>query len=217
MSTHLELGVIGLGEFGLQLARTVAAMGHKVIGVDISQARVQQAQQELDQVYRADAAEEGVLRQLRFQDLDCAVVSVGEVELSLSITLDLQSLHLPDIRVRAVNVAHRKILARLGISQVILPEHDVAVMTAHRLLNPGLIDLIPKYGGIMVQELTVDAWAGKTLSELHLAGEYQILVLAIRRAGDKDFRFVPGASTRFERGDTLLVVGRLEDVRKLIS
>lgn len=30
-------------------------------------------------------------------------------------------------------------------------------MAAHQLANPGMLDLIPKYGGIATQELDVDS------------------------------------------------------------
>ena len=40
----LEIGIIGLGKFGLRMATTLASMGHTVIGIDMSDARVQLAE-----------------------------------------------------------------------------------------------------------------------------------------------------------------------------
>ena len=39
----LEIGVIGLGKFGLRMATTLVSLGHTVIGIDMSEARVQRA------------------------------------------------------------------------------------------------------------------------------------------------------------------------------
>ena len=47
----LEIGIIGLGKFGLRMATTLASMGHTVIGIDMSDARVQLAEELLDTVY----------------------------------------------------------------------------------------------------------------------------------------------------------------------
>ena len=44
----LEIGIIGLGKFGLRMATTLASMGHTVIGIDMSDARVQLAEELLD-------------------------------------------------------------------------------------------------------------------------------------------------------------------------
>ena len=98
----LEIGIIGLGKFGLRMATTLASMGHTVIGIDMSDARVQLAEELLDTVYKADATSLSVLRSLHVQDLDWVVISVGEgVEQSLSITLNVQELGGPKIWVKA--------------------------------------------------------------------------------------------------------------------
>ena len=94
----LEIGIIGLGKFGLRMATTLASMGHTVIGIDMSDARVQLAEELLDTVYKADATSLSVLRSLHVQDLDWVVISVGEgVEQSLSSTLNVQELGGPKI------------------------------------------------------------------------------------------------------------------------
>lgn len=216
MGKKLEIGIVGLGKFGLQLARTLVSLGHKVVGVDMSETRVHQAQDIIDQVYRADASDMSVLRQLRFQDLDCVVVSVGEsMEASLTVILNLQDLKVSRIWVKAVNREHRKILKRLGVEEAVVPEVDVATMTAHRLDNPGMLDLIPRYGGILVQEFEVNLWAGKSLIELDLMNRHSVLVLAVRKEGEDVWHFVPRANTLLDKGDTLMLVGRQENVKEL--
>jgi len=106
---------------------------------------------------------------LHVQDLDWVVISVGQsVEQSLSITLNVQELGGPKIWVKASNEEHKKILQRLHVTRAMVPETEAAVMAAHQLTHPGMLDLIPKYGGIAIQELRVEQWDGKTLVELNL-------------------------------------------------
>ena len=212
----LEVGVIGLGKFGMQLARTLASLGHTVVGVDGAPSKVQFAQDILDKVYRADASDIVALKELGFQHFDYVVVSVGQaMELSLTITLNLQEMGVRSIWVKSTSLEHRKILKRLGVQHAILPEHDTATMTAYHLNNPGMIDLIPKYGGILVQELVVENWAGKKLMELNLMNEHEVIVLAVQLSGSKEFTFVPKASTLLSAGDTIVVVGKMDNVNRL--
>lgn len=218
MNRKMEIGVIGLGKFGLQLSRTLEEMGHGVLGLDTGEARVRMAQDILSQVYQANATDIAVLQQLRFQDLDMVFVSVGDsMEASLLVVLNLQELGVRKIGVKAISNEHKKVLTRLGVDLVILPEHDVATHVAHRLANPGMLDLLPLGGGVLVQELVVDAWAGRTLLDLKLVSEYSVMVLAVKPASSKEYRFVPQANARLEKGDALVVIGKQADVLRLVS
>lgn len=204
-----EIGVIGLGKFGLRMATTLVSLGHTVVGIDMSDVRVQRAEEALDSVYKADATNIAVLRSLHVQDLDWVVISVGQsVEQSLSITLNVQELGGPKIWVKASNEEHRKILQRLRVNRAIVPETDAAVMAAHQLTYPGMLDLIPKYGGIAIQELKVDDWQGRTLIDLNLMQRFNVMVLGIRPAGEHSFNFVPHATTVLQKGDTIVLAGR---------
>ena len=212
----LEIGVIGLGKFGLRMAATLVELGHTVIGIEMSEARVQRAEESLDSVYKADATNIAVLRSLHVQDLDWVVISVGQsVEQSLSITLNVQELGGPKIWVKASNEEHKKILQRLRVTRAMVPETEAAVMAAHQLTHPGMLDLIPKYGGIAIQELRVDHWDGKTLIELNLMQEYSVMVMGIRPAGKNEFMFVPPATTVLRKGDALVVAGKADSMSGL--
>ena len=212
----LEIGVIGLGKFGLRMATTLVSLGHTVVGIDMSDTQVQRAEDALNSVYKADATNIAVLRSLHVQDLDWVVISVGQsVEQSLSITLNVQELGGPKIWVKASNEEHRKILQRLRVNRALVPEMEAAVMAAHQLTYPGMLDLIPKYGGIAIQELKVDAWHGKTLVELNLMQRFNIMVLGIRPVGGHSFDFVPPAMTVLNKGDTIVVAGRANSMSEL--
>lgn len=213
----LEIGIIGLGKFGSRMASTLVSLGHTVIGIDMSEMRVQRAEAALDSVYKADATNIAVLRSLHVQDLDWVVISVGQsVEQSLSITLNVQELNGPKIWVKASNEEHRKILQRLHIDRATVPETEAAVMAAHQLTYPGMLDLIPKFGGIAIQELRVEQWDGKTLVELNLMQRHGVMVMGVRSAGKHDFMFVPPAMTVLHKGDSVVVAGRAEAMGKLI-
>ena len=188
----LEIGVIGLGKFGLRMATTLVSLGHTVVGIDQAEGPVQRAEEALDSVYKADATNIAVLRSLNVQELGG-----------------------PKIWVKASNEEHKKILQRLRVNRALVPEMEAAVMAAHQLTYPGMLDLIPKYGGIAIQELRVDQWDGKTLIDLNLMQRFNVMVLGIRPVGEYSFMFVPPAVTVLHRGDTLVVAGRANAMREL--
>ncbi|MCC8194541.1 MAG: TrkA family potassium uptake protein [Deltaproteobacteria bacterium] len=216
MHTKLEVGIVGLGKFGLRFGSTLAELGHKVIGVDVDPEKVRAARETLSQVYEANATDKSALTQLRFQDLDAVAVSVGaSMETSILATLNVQELGVGDIIVKALGPAHVKVLQRLGVKKVVQPEADVATLTAYRLHSPGMLDLLPIGRGILVQELTVDAWEGKTLVDLNLRDKHGILIAAVQGAGEAEYRFVPDPRKPFAKGDKLLVIGRQREVAAL--
>ncbi len=203
-----EVGVIGLGKFGSALARTLKDLGGPVVGLDLSEANVKRAQDYLDQVYVADGTDALALRQLGFADFPHVVVSIGHsMEASILITLNLKELGVPQVWVKALSPQHEKILYRLGADLVVFPERYVAEQLAHRLAVPGLLQYLPLGGDIVLQELTVDKWQGKTLRELDLPNKLNMQIVAVRRQGDHKNSFLPRADTRLQAGDVVVAIG----------
>lgn len=216
MKKTLEVAVIGLGKFGMQIGITLMELGHKVVGLDDDEAKVRQASDTFSQAYVMDAADKTALEQLRIQDVDVVVVSVGQsMETSILVTLNLQELGVRKIIVKAASPEHGKVLKRLGVSRVIQPEVDVAIQTAHRIVNPGMLDLLPLGGGVLVQEVVINNWAGKNLMDLDLMNKHGVLVVAVKKAGEREVKFVPERMAAFAKGDKLILLGKPHAVMAL--
>ncbi|SIO30066.1 potassium channel family protein [Halodesulfovibrio marinisediminis] len=212
-----EVGIIGLGKFGGALAQCLSELGHTVIGVDSSASATKKTDEFLSQTYEADATDDNVLKQLRFMDLDEVVVSVGKsMEKSILIVLNLQEIGVKKMAVKAISHEHAVVLERLGVDTVIQPERDAASQYAHRIANPGMLDLLPLGGNILLQELIVDKWTGKTLIDLELTS-FGVMVVAIKKNGDTDYSFVPRADRILEKGDILVAIGKESDLLDLES
>ncbi len=213
----MEVGIIGLGKFGLQFGLTLTDLGHKVVGLDSSDIRVKAAGSLLARVYRGDGTDRSVLESLRFQDLDAVAVSVGKsMEHSVLAALNLHDMGVKNIVAKAYSSEHKEVLLRLGVHTVVQPEIDVAVQTAHRLNNPGMLDFLNLGGGVLLQEVTVKAWEGKTLADLNLTTNHGIMVVACKSVGEKEYRFVPPPRTPLQKGETLLLIGRPEAIQALV-
>lgn len=123
MGRKLQIGVIGLGKFGLAMAEALIQQGHEVMGVDQNQDRVQEVHPQLTSAYRADASDREALRQIGIAELDHVVISVGSsMETSLLAAMHLKDLGSPNLWVKAVNHEHQKLLQMIGVEQVVIPE-----------------------------------------------------------------------------------------------
>ncbi len=215
MTKKIDVGVIGLGKFGLSLATSLRELGHNVLGVDADEVKVRRAQEFLPQVYQADGTDKTALEQLGFSELDYVMVSIGNsMEGSILVSLNLQDIKAKKIWVKAISPEHEKVLNRLGVHFVVFPEKYVARQLAHRMAVPGILDYLPLGEGILVQEVAVGNWTGKTLRQLNLPPRFDVQVVAIKRSGRDKYQFVPRADASLNEGDTLVLLGNAENVMK---
>lgn len=216
MTRKIEVGIVGLGKFGLSLALTLSELGISVIGVDNSEARVKAAKPYISQVYQADGTDSKALEQLSFQDFNYVVVSTGDsMEASILVVLNLQEMGVDKIWVKAVSERHEKVLNRLGVDFVVFPEQFVAKQLAHRLAMPGMLEYLSMGDDVIIRERKVGDWKGKNLVELNLTNNYQVQVIAIRKVGEEKFSFVPNAAQILDEDDVLVLVGSRDNLMRL--
>ena len=216
-----QFGVIGLGRFGSAMATTLADLGHDVVGVDGSEERVRQLADTITHAIQLDATDERALRAAGINDVDVAVVSIGEnIESSLLVVMQLKELGIKTIVAKAVTPLHGRILEKLGVSRVIFPEREMAMRVAHGLVMPNVIDYIELSRDFSIVDLPAPAvFVGKTLKQLELRPRYGLTLIAIKRkpeAGAAEITNVaPTADERILAGDTLSLLGSNERIAQL--
>ncbi len=211
-----EVAVIGLGKFGFYFARTLAELGTPVVGIDSHASRVQRARDVLTRVFRADATNSEALEQLGIADIPHVLVSVGDsIAASSMICMYLKELGVERVWVKAVNPDHQRLLYKLGVDEVIIPEQFAAVQLASRVAIPGFLQYASFDADMSFQELVVDRWAGRSLRDLDLTNRRGIQIIAIRGADEKNFRFLPSADYVLRKGDHLVVIRRTNDISEI--
>jgi trk system potassium uptake protein TrkA len=76
--------VVGLGRFGMSVARSLLRLGHEVLGVDSDMDIVQANSEELTHVVQADCTNAQTLRKLGAGEMRHVVVGIGsDVEASV--------------------------------------------------------------------------------------------------------------------------------------
>ena len=74
-----QYAVIGLGRFGTSIARRLHEAGQEVLGIDIDEESVEDAEVYVTHAVIADATDEKALTSLGITNFDCVIVAIGEI------------------------------------------------------------------------------------------------------------------------------------------
>lgn len=210
--------VIGLGNFGSTVVRELSRLNLKVTAVDHDREKVQLIKDVplvTAVVGRADSQE--FLERLKVGDFDGTVVSTGEdSHASILITMYLKELDAKVIAVKANSQDHAKILAKVGATQTVIPEQQMAVKVAHALAHPNLIDLLPLTGDFVVAELApTEGLIGKKLKDSEIRSRFRVQVVAVRKGERTNVVFVPDGEYQIAGDDILIVLGLESDIVRM--
>ncbi len=216
MKRKKYIGVIGLGQFGMELARELAR-NCEVLALDKDENLVYSIADNVQRALVVDARDYTSLKQVITADFDEVVVSLGEsLEASILCTLHLKKIGIKMIRAKVMSEDHAAILHSLGVQEVIFPERETAWRLAAQIVNPNLLDYIPLEAGYRVMDVAPpNSFYGKTLMELELRKKYGVFVLAVKELVPERFVFLPDPGFVIKPSDVLVMIGREEHLAKL--
>ncbi|MEZ6061473.1 MAG: TrkA family potassium uptake protein [Planctomycetaceae bacterium] len=229
-STVQRIAVIGLGRFGMALARRLSMHGAEVIAIDNDEPLVNEISDEVAIAVRLDSTDEAALRSQEVERVDCCVVSIGEnFEAALLTTVICKkNLQVPRVICRAQTKFHAEIFRQIGADEVVQPEQDAGDMLGRRLAHPRIDDYIQLADGFTILELKAPSkFVGRTVREIDLRSKFSVNLIAVRReilsqspdAADSSrgtrMISVPGPNDRIEAADVLLLAGSEESLSRL--
>lgn len=131
-----SFAVIGMGQFGTALATTLADADFDVLAIDNDEEKIREIAEKVVYAVRADVREPGVLQSLGVQNVDVAVVAVSEnMEASISAAMQAKDLGVSRVIAKATNEFHGHILSKIGVDEVIYPEHSMGIRVAKGLID----------------------------------------------------------------------------------
>lgn len=135
--------IIGLGCFGKTLAEALTDKGHDVIGVDSDEHRVEEVKDRISVAYIMDATERVALKELPLDEIDCAIVAIGQsMDHSLRAVAALKELSVNKIYARALDQTHLSILRAMSIQKIFIPESYAARIFADSLFAGNLEEMM---------------------------------------------------------------------------
>ena len=206
--------VAGLGLFGTSVALTLQQMGYEVYTLDSEESLVQDLSTQLNYVVCGDASDKKTLQSLPLEDIDVAVVAIGNVERNMMCTMLLKELGIKQVVAKAINNLHGAMLNKIGADKVVYAERDMGERVAHNLISAGVMDYIELSSEISVMSLAIPAeFVGKNLIEADLRRRYDVNVVAIKRDGRTIVN--PKAQEVFQPEDEIIVLGTHEGVKRM--
>jgi trk system potassium uptake protein TrkA len=201
--------VIGLGNFGFTVARSLADHGHDVIAIDINGDVVDRIASQVAHAAVGDATDLETLQRIGSGDADAAVVSTGDdITASILATMVLLDLQVRDIYVKVISNDHARVMNRIGVTEVIFPERDSAIGLATRISGVALLNFVRLGKEFSIQEMGAPpSWIGQSILQLNLRQKYDISIVAIHEILTDRIVANPGPEYILKDSDTLLVAG----------
>lgn len=211
--------LVGLGQFGMAVARALMDRGVEVLAVDASEERVREASQFVTEAACFDATDEASLARTSPQRRDVCLCAMGDEskEASIVCTALLRQMGARRIIARANDDLHARILTLVGAHQVVNPERDFGQRFANQVLHEDIVAEMPLGDDLLISEVRAPAtFFGRTLADLALPARFGVTVVAVRRGGTKTVS-MPHATTQVAEGDSLVVVAAEESVAEMLG
>lgn len=224
-----SVAIIGLGRFGISLAKELGPSKTQVIAIDRSTNLINEVKEYVDLAVKLDSTDQSALVSQGIDKVDVLVVAIGEnFEAALLTTVIAKKLGIPEIICRAQSRYHAEIFLQIGATKVIQPEKESGIHLAHQLANPHLNDFLTLAEGFSLVELTAPTqFVGQSLLSLNLRKEYEVNLVFIKRPIPVETTeeetpklpqvkgVFPKPSELIEENDILVLVGSNTSLAKL--
>lgn len=226
----MKFVVFGLGNFGASLAHQLIELGHEVIGVDARMELVDKYKHSITHTVALDSTNKEAVAQLPLDDIDAAIVGIGEDEgATIMTTALLKQMNVTRIICRVTSPLQQIVLEAMNIQEYVYPESSSAERLALKLDLPGVVDSFQIQPDYRILEVAVPSrYVGRTIEELDLANRYKLVLITIIKMVSKKHIFgdtknemkVTGIiqpGTEVKAGDILLLFGKPRDLENFIE
>jgi len=225
-----QYAVIGLGEFGRAVARTLIELGADVLVMDKDPQVIHEVESEVTRAIQLDVTDEVSLRETGVGDADVAIVGVGEdLEAAIVVTVLLKRLGVKQVVVKAKSGLPSYILKLVGADMTVDPEEEMGKRLGLEVYAPDVHARIRLSTGQEVLEIEAPkVFWGKTLAQLNFRSRYRLNIIAVKRKIQKtsadgtviqewEVNKLPNANDTINEGDVLIAVGDERDVKHFLN
>lgn len=209
--------IIGMGRFGHHLCTKMVELGNEVMIVDEDEEKIKDMLPMVLNAQIGDCTDPNVLKELGVRNFDICFVCIGtNFQSSLEISSILKEMGAKYVVSKANRDIQSKFLLRNGADEVLYPDRDVAQRAAIRFSANHVFDYVGLTKEYSMYEIPpMEEWIGKSIREVNFRAKYQIMILGIKKEEKVDV--VPDADHIFERNEHLMIVGKKEDVDKVLE
>jgi trk system potassium uptake protein TrkA len=206
-----QFGVIGLGRFGIAVAKNLENMGYPVLAIDRDPKLVDSVKEYVSFADIVDATNPDSLGAAGIKNCDTVIVAVGDIESSILISLILEEFGIKNIIAKAASDVHERVLRKIGVKEVVFPEADMGIRVVNRLTSSNILDYISISPDVdLVEYKASKKLSNQSLKDLALRNRFGINVIAIKR--NDNVIVSPSADELLLEGDELFFIGKSQDV-----
>jgi len=215
--------ICGYGRIGSTVAHQFQRQHVPFVVIERRAERLQAALEDGALAVEADASREDVLRRVGIDRARGLVAAVGTDAENVYAVLSARVMR-PDLFIisRAETEDATEKLKRAGADRVISPYQIGAMQMAQTALRPAVVDFVELATSsnnleLAMEEIPIAArsrLANRTIVDANLRQRYGVIVVGIQRE-DRRMEFNPEPDTAMHPGDTLVVLGRPDSLRKL--
>ena len=206
--------LIGLGRFGLHIAKKLNELGHEVMAVDVNEEKINQAVPYVTDAQIGNSTNEEFLKSLGINNFDLCIVTISDdFQSSLETTSLLKELGAKKVVSRAERDGQAKFLLRNGADEIVYPEKQLASWMAIKYSADHILDYIKIDNEHAIFEVSVPKdWIGKTIGEIDIRKKYGINILGIKDGKKLNVNVIPSQILSLEL--SLLVIGDYKKLKK---
>jgi len=207
------IGIVGLGKFGMDLAKRLYLAGKSIICIDKEENKVKKASEFSDYVYVGEDLSKKTFEDIGFGECETIVICIGEhMDTAIFATLNALSLGVEKVFAIATSQDQGLVLEKLG-AQVIYPYEDSSEKLAKRILSNNVLDFISLSDDIEIIEVKIpQKYVNVSVLESKIRQEYGINIIALETDDKIETRIDP--SYIFKEGDCIVIIGEIKSLRK---
>ena len=212
-----EIAVIGLGKFGMSVAKKYSQVGGNVLAIDSDEDKVQEISDFVTYAVKADMMDQDSVKAIGLSDMDVVVVALTDnMEAAVMAVLLAKEAGVPKVIAKCRNELHETVLRKVGADAVIFPEREMGLKIARRLAVNNLEELVELSDNFCVAEGKIPkSWIGKNLIQLNLRKKYGLNVVGIKKDGKINSFVEP--DTPLEERTIVIVIGEDHVIEKIFQ
>ena len=216
--------VCGAGRVGRRIIRNLQRLDQPYVIIESNEDRVAEFRTVGTNIIIGDASSEENLRTAGVKRAKGLATCLPDDAANVYVVLTARGLNKElHIVARAVEEQAEPKLVRAGASRVVAPTIIGSQSMARALLKPAIADfmdsIVAESLDLVFEEVAIgesSPYIDKRLSETNISSELNIIVVAIRPASGV-LEFHPTGDAVINVGDLLIVVGKAEDVKRLVE
>lgn len=201
-----QILIIGLGKFGMSVAKSLSEYDCDVMAIDSSSELVDLVSEYVTHAATVDAVDANALRELGVANFDVAIIGIGDdLEASIMIALTLKELEVPYIVAKSRDDMHTKLLTMVGVDKVVQPERDMGSRVAKTIMHKNLIERMEVGKDYSIVEIEApEEWVNARLNQLTMRPKHNINILCIEKEDKKIV--IPNAEYVIQNGDKIMLI-----------